>query len=86
LSTELEQIGQERDRTAAMEQAKRDFLPAIKHLVDVYWEIDDARLKNSMLRNVLDHIDYLKTERNKKGAGSTANFTLQFFPRLPENR
>lgn len=86
LTTELEQIRREHERTATMEQTKRNFLPAIKHLVDVYWEIDDARLKNSMLRNVLDHIDYLKTERNKKGAGNMANFTLQFYPRLPENR
>lgn len=86
LITELGHLKEERDRTAAREQAKRDFIPAIKHLVDVYWEIDDVRLRNSMLRNVLNHIDYLKTERNKKGAGNTANFTLQFYPRIPESR
>lgn len=86
LASELEHLKKERDRTASREQAKRDFIPAIKHLVDVYWEVDDIRLRNSMLRNVLEHIDYLKTERNKKGAGNTANFTLQFYPRLPESR
>ncbi len=86
LVSELDHLKKEYDRTSAREQAKRDFIPAIKHLVDVYWEVDDIRLRNSMLRNVLDHIDYLKTERNKKGAGNTANFTLKFFPRLPESR
>ncbi|MEY8356945.1 recombinase family protein [Lachnospiraceae bacterium 54-53] len=86
LTAELDHLKKERDRTTAREQAKRDFLPAIKHLVDVYWEIEDIRLRNSMLRDVLDHIDYLKAERNKKGAGNTANFTLQFYPRIPESR
>ncbi|WP_367569306.1 recombinase family protein [Lacrimispora sp.] len=84
LLKELEHIKAERDRATARELAKREFIPAIKHLVDVYWEVDDIMVRNTMLRNVVDHIDYLKTERNKKGAGNTANFTLQFYPRLPE--
>ena len=85
LAKELEHIKTELDRTAARELAKREFIPSIKHLVDVYWEMEDIMARNTMLRNVIDHIDYLKTERNKKGAGNTANFTLQFYPRLPEN-
>ncbi|MGL6216799.1 MAG: hypothetical protein ACRC36_02115, partial [Lacrimispora sphenoides] len=85
LQEELKLIKEERDRIAAREQARKDFIPAIKHLVEVYWEVDDIIIRNSMLRNVLDHVDYLKTERNKKGAGNTANFTLQFYPRIPES-
>ncbi len=85
LTKELEHIKNELDRTAARELAKREFIPSIKHLIDVYWEVDDIMVRNTMLRNVIDHVDYLKTERNKKGAGNTANFTLQFYPRLPEN-
>ena len=86
LQDELKLIQEERNRIAAKEQARRDFIPAIKHLVEVYWEVDDILVRNSMLRNVLDHVDYLKAERNKKGAGNTANFTLQFYPRIPQDR
>ena len=85
LLKEIDRIKTELDRTSAREQAKRDFVPSVKHLVKVYWEVDDIMIRNNMLRNVLDHIDYLKTERNKKGAGNTANFTLKFYPRIPES-
>ncbi|WP_164473152.1 recombinase family protein [Clostridium sp. E02] len=86
LLKELEHLKKERNCTINRKQARCDFIPSVKHLVEVYWKIDDIRLRNSMLRNVLDHIDYLKTERNKKGAGNTANFTLKFYPRLPESK
>lgn len=85
LFTELEHLKNERDRIAAKEQANKDFLPPAAHFVDVYREIEDIRIRNFMLKSVLDHIEYLKTERNKKGAGNTANFTLKFFPKLPES-
>lgn len=86
LEEELNRIETERNRIISIEQARRDFIPAIEHLIEAYWEVDDIMTRNSMLRNVIDHIDYLKTERNKKGAGNTANFTLNIFPRIPENR
>jgi site-specific DNA recombinase len=86
LEEELERITKERNRITAMEQARKDFIPAIKRLIEAYWEIDDIMTRNSMLRNVIDRIEYLKTERNKKGAGNTANFTLSIFPLIPENR
>lgn len=85
LEEELARIEKERARITAMEQARKDFIPAIERLIEAYWEIDDVMTRNSMLRNVIDRIDYLKTERNKKGAGNTANFTLNIFPRIPEN-
>ena len=86
LGTELKHMEKERERISAIEQARKDFIPAIERLIEAYWEIDDVITRNSMLRNVIDRIDYLKTERNKKGAGNTANFTLNIFPRIPENR
>lgn len=86
LEEELNRIETERNRIISIEQARKDFIPAIEHLIEAYWEVEDIMTRNSMLRNVIDHIDYLKTERNKKGAGNTANFTLNIFPRIPENR
>lgn len=86
LQKELDHIKKEQDRATAREEAKKNFIPAVRHLVKVYWEIDDVLVRNSMLKNVLNRVDYIKTERNKKGCGNTAKFTLNFYPRLPEDQ
>lgn len=85
LSRELDRLIHEQDRLAAKNEENKDVLPSAANFIDVYREITDIRIRNFLLKNVLDHIEYLKTERNKKGAGNTANFTLRFFPRLPKN-
>lgn len=85
LFTELEHLKDEQNRIAAEKEANKSFLLPATHFIDVYREIEDIRIRNFMLKNVLDHIEYLKTERNKKGAGNTANFTLKFYPKLPES-
>jgi len=46
-------------------------------------------IRNNMLMGVLERVEYLKTKRNKKGQGGTegnANFTLQLYPRTPEDQ
>ncbi len=85
LKKELEHLKEERNRIAATKLAKKDVFPSSVSFIDVYREIKDIRIRNFMLKNVLDHIEYLKTERNKKGAGNTANFTLKFYPKLPKS-
>ena len=69
----------------AREEAKRNFIPQTKKILDTYWKTDDVEIRNSMLKEILDHIDYSKTERNKKGQRDLANFTLHFYPKLPES-
>lgn len=85
ISYELENLKKEQNRTIAMSQAIKNFVPNIKHLVKVYWEVEDATTRNNMLRDVLQRVEYLKTERNKKGSRDNANFTLHLFPKLPES-
>ncbi|NBH72153.1 recombinase family protein [Clostridiaceae bacterium] len=86
LDTELSRLLQQIEDIQLQEQAKREFLPAARRIIDSYWDTDDMETRNSMLKEVLDHIDYSRTERTKKGLRDTATFELHFYPRLPENR
>lgn len=82
---ELEHLRRELDISAARATARKEFIPAVRNIIDTYWDIDDAQSRNSLLRGVIEKIDYLKTERNKKGSGDTANFFIHLYPRIPES-
>lgn len=82
--TELQQLQAELMTHQARVKAKMEFLPTVRHIVDTYWSTDDVYVKNTMLKEVLEKIDYIKTERNKKGFGSAANFSVHFYPRVPK--
>ncbi len=59
------------------QQAKLNFLPKVKTIVDCYWELDNAKAKNDMLKEVIDHIDYIK---EVKGRGHEDDFKLTIYP------
>lgn len=84
LEKELDNINKELEIYKKREENIKNFVPEIKHILDVYWAIDDVHTRNAMLRSVIDHVEYLKTERNKKGKRDVAAFTLHIYPRLPE--
>ncbi len=86
LETQLAQLNQEASRMDASENARRNFLPAARRILDTYWDTDSAETRNSMLKELLEHVDYTRTERTKKGQRDLADFTLHFYPRLPESR
>lgn len=59
-----------------------EFIPQVKHLLDVYYSLENAEQKNSMLKTVLKRAEYLKTEKNTKGKCDNANFELTIAPRI----
>lgn len=85
LSSEMGRLKKDYEDTKARERAKHDFIPTVKKLISVYWTLEDASVKNEMLKNVLNKAEYLKAERNRKGQGSAANFTLHLYPKIPES-
>lgn len=84
LEAESADLRRERELMQSRETAKREFVPGVKKIIDVYWSIDNIEIRNAMLKEILDHIDYDKTERNKKGQRESAKFTLHFYPKIPE--
>ena len=59
------------------QQAKLNFLPKVKTIVDCYCELDNEKAKNDMLKEVIDHIDYIK---EVKGRGHEDDFKLTIYP------
>lgn len=66
------------------EKAKKDIIPAIENILEIYNVIDNVEVKNALLKKVIDHVSYIKEKPNKKGCGHVANFKLQLYPKLPK--
>lgn len=69
----------ERDRRR-LDQKNR-FLPRSQQLLDNY-AILSPEEKNTILKELLDHITYQKDTKNKKGAGNLPSFELRLYPRI----
>lgn len=63
------------------EKARRDFLPSVRHIIDVYDTLEDAEAKNALLNNVIDHMTYLKTERNGRVTWIILTLNLLYIPK-----
>lgn len=64
------------------EKAKKEFIPMVENVLEVYKRIDSVEAKNALLKKVLERVTYLKEEPNKKGCRDVANFKLQLYPKL----
>lgn len=59
----------------------RSFLPRTRYLLDNY-DMIAVQEKNEVLKELLDHVEYTKTERNKFRKGNEISFKLKIFPKL----
>ncbi len=67
-----------------VQKSRKEYLPKVKHLLEVYYTIDSIEEKNNMLKELIDKIVYTKTEKNKRGEGHIPKFTLDIYPKLPK--
>lgn len=71
------------------DQAQREFseqsqiAPRIAHLLEVYHSLPDAQTKNSMLKEVLEKIIYIKSHRAGPRHGDPGNFDIEIFVLIP---
>lgn len=59
------------------------WIPEYRHILDVYAHTDNAQIKNEILKSIIHHAEYTKTEKNRKCNRDNANFELVIHPRLP---
>ncbi|MCO7121960.1 recombinase family protein [Ihubacter massiliensis] len=59
--------------------AKEEFIPQLEHVLDVYWNTDDAKEKNALLKTVLEKCVYIKKE---KGIKHMRDYELELHPLL----
>ncbi len=65
------------------EQASRihSFLPRARYLLDNY-ALMSVMEKNTFLKELIDHIEYTKAEKNKFRNGNEISFELKIFPKI----
>ena len=62
---------------------ENNFIPAVKNIVEGYDTIEDAAMKNELLKAVIKKIEYIKETGNTRGKRDTDNFGLELYPIMP---
>lgn len=65
-------------------RSRREIIPKIERILDVYWELDSPKAKNDMLKEVIDKVIYVKEKKGSRYNPSN-NFKLVLYPKLPKN-
>lgn len=63
---------------------RQSFIPQVENVLAAYEHMDTAAGKNNLLRTVIERIEYLKTEPNRRGQRNNANFEIKVWPRVPK--
>jgi site-specific DNA recombinase len=58
-------------------KAKKDIIPRVKHVLEIYNQLDDPAQKNSLLKSVLKKCTYKKEEHQRND-----QFTLVVYPKI----
>lgn len=77
----IEKLKTEIRKERARQENRKQFIPRCEHLLSHYDNLD-VEEKNACLKELLEKVEYNKTDRNKRGEGDNPNFTLHLFPRI----
>ena len=61
---------------------KRDMLPKVKHIIDIYKKLDDASEKNRLLKEIIEKIEYKREQTKKRTTKVLDDFELIFYPKV----
>lgn len=68
------------------ENNRKNLIPKVENLIDVYWQLPNASAKNDMLKEVLEKVEY--TKLHTVGRSKTKrldDFDLVLYPKLPRS-
>ena len=87
LKTELEELSskqfkliEEENKINNMEITKKEFIPKVQNLINLYGTIEDASLKHKLLSEVIYKIIYQRDTRTKKNQRDLAIFNITVYP------
>lgn len=80
-STAIEQLTSELAHDRELLEQKFNFIPKCEHLLSNYWDWD-APTRNSVLKELLERVDYYKDSRNEYKRGDEITFTLDIYPKI----
>lgn len=81
---ELDKIKESIDDIEKRAHQNQVFIPEFQKVLDVYQKTDNMQAQNDMLKNIIDNVEYIKTQRNGKFFRNNANFKLIVHPKLPK--
>jgi len=68
----------------AWEESRRDIIPKVERLLDVYKELPTPKAKNDLLKEVLEKVVYIKEERGERWNSVADASELTLYPKLPQ--
>ena len=81
--TRLEDFNQTLNTILNYEKQRTVWIPETMALIDSYSTSDSPELRNTLLRQLVEKVTYLKTEKNHRGTVDNRNFQLKITPKLP---
>lgn len=81
LTARLKDLQMELQKEIAESDSVRNLLPTLQTIHDTYRTIQDPAVQNHLLKEVIDHIEYTKSESGRWGRPD--NFSLKIYPRVP---
>lgn len=82
--TELEKAEKDIMKYNDMKRSREIFIPKVKHVLELYSELDDPADKNALLKEVLEKVIYTK-DKGGRFSGYADKFELVLYPKLPES-
>ncbi|MGB8451226.1 MAG: recombinase family protein [Anaerocolumna sp.] len=73
-----------KDLSGLQEKSDRNelLMPKVQHILDIYYNLESASARNELLKDILEKVEYVKTEINKKGKRDNCNFTIDIYPKV----
>ena len=68
------------------EDNRKNIVPKIEHLLDIYDHLSSASAKNELLKEILEKAVYVKTASGSLRGNSADDFMLDLYPKLPQKR
>lgn len=80
LTSRLKDLQAELQTETERNEAVKNLLPTLQTIHDTYPKLTSAELKNRLLKEVIDHVEYSKSENGRWGHPD--NFALKIYPRV----
>lgn len=80
LTSRLKDLQTELQTETERNEAVKNLLPTLQTIHDTYPKLTSAELKNRLLKEVIDHVEYSKSENGRWGHPD--NFSLKIYPRV----
>lgn len=82
--TLIEDLQKKINNIKASEKQHNEFIPKVKRIVDIYYELESPADKNKMLKEILTEITYSK-EHSERFTKNFDNFQVVLYPKISDN-